>query len=130
MSNKFLVFIKYTFKSLSTSLVDYLGYILFLYIFEESNIKYAIFFACICARIISSSIDYFLNEKLIFKTKGNKKPQMIKHYVVTIVQMILSAVLVTLTDNTHHWNKSLEKCAIDTILFLFAYFLEKYWVFK
>ena len=129
MKEKAHKFIKYAGTSLVSTVFDLLFFDLFLSFFERIKLYPDVFYATICARIISCTFDYFLNSKLVFKAKSSHK-QFVRHILVMGLQMLLSASLLTFVDGIFHGEEILEKCIIDVVLFFVAYAFQKHWVYK
>lgn len=130
MDERIKKFMKYVGTSLASTIIDLIFFEIFLFVFEKFKIYPDVFHATICARIISSVFDYYLNRNLVFKSSGSKRKQFSRHVVVIASQMILSATSLTVVDSIFKGSEILEKCIIDTLLFFFAYFLQKLWVYK
>ena len=130
MREKVIRFINYIATSLAASVVDLALFYVFLDIFEKIHFYPDVFYATICARVLSSVVAYILNRKVVFKSNGSKRVQFNKHAVVEAVQMMMSASLVTVVDSFFHGQEIIEKCAVDLVLFFVFYFVQKYWVYK
>ena len=98
--------IKYIFSSGSSFFIDILLFTIFNYFFNN------ILISTIIARIISSLYNYFINSRLVFK--NYTKSSIIKYYCLVIIQMFVSAFLVSMFSN----------------IFIINYFIQKEVVFK
>lgn len=115
--------IKYVFSAGSSFIVDLLFFTLFNYLFTK------IILATIFARIISSLYNYTINSRLVFKNYS--KTSIFKYYILVIIQMIVSAVSVSLLYNLfNNINSTIIKFFIDLIIFVINYFIQKEVVFK
>ena len=91
---------------------------------------FPIFTSTIIARAISSSFNFYLNKKFVFKYEHSTRKSLLKYYTLCIIQMLLSATLVSII---WYYTKSYEttiKIIVDSVLFLLSYFVQQRWVFK
>lgn len=126
--------LKYLFSSLMASLID----ILVFYFLKRVPFLAVIpipltYSATICARIISSLVNYNINAKHVFKADANKMT-FIKYYILAVVQLILSATLVFMVEHVlfivSPLLSTVIKAVIDTILFFFSFRIQHKWVFN
>lgn len=86
--------------------------------------------ATIGARVVSSVCNYLLNRNVVFK--AGSKNSVLKYYALCCVQLISSALLVSLasiiTTPNAFW-ETMIKLLIDTMLFFVSYQVQKNWVF-
>lgn len=91
------------------------------------------FSATICARIISSLVNYGINAKHVFKENATKTT-FIKYYILVVAQLIVSATLVFMIEHVFYISSPLlstvVKAVIDTILFFFSFRIQHKWVFN
>ena len=115
--------IKYIFSSGSSFFIDILLFTIFNYFFNN------ILISTIIARIISSLYNYFINSRLVFK--NYTKSSIIKYYCLVIIQMFVSAFLVSMFSNIFiKTNDSIIKFFVDVFIFIINYFIQKEVVFK
>ena len=131
--------------SLSSFVLDYFAFILFsTYVFSDGKISLASAFniesggwaaellgrvslAYICARLVSGTINYWLNRKLVFKS--GTKSSIVKYLVLAIAIMIVGA-LATGSLVKWGWNKFYVKIFVDTALYFINYYFQREWVFR
>lgn len=123
-------FVKYIFSSLSSSMIDIAAYRILLFAFAVCTTNTQIFLSTVFARVLSSMYNFMVNKKVVFESKGNLRIQMVKYYVLCVVQMLVSAGAVMLLDFVLGWDKVLEKVIVDTILFFISYHIQKVLVFS
>ena len=87
-----------------------------------------IFISTITARVISSIYNYFINSRVVFKNKGIRK--VIGYFLLVIIQMLVSASLVSLVKHLISTNTTLIKIVIDIIIFVVNYIVQKEVIFK
>lgn len=88
----------------------------------------------VIARTVSSFCNFMFNKKFVFENKSSKAKTALKYYALCIPQMLLSAgfvyLLTVLFGTESAWVTTLLKMAVDTVLFIFSYIIQKKWVFK
>ncbi len=124
--------LKYILSSVGSFVIDNtLFFILFLFLGGVAN---ATVICTVIARICSSICNYVFNKTLVFGNKGSKLKTLLKYYALCIPQMLVSALLLTLiAAMLGVENAGLTtalKMAVDTVLFICSYFIQKKWVFK
>lgn len=91
------------------------------------------FSAAICARIVSSLVNYGINAKHVFKENASKTT-FVKYYILAIAQLIVSATLVFMVEHILSISSPLlstvAKAVVDTILFFFSFRIQHKWVFN
>ena len=126
-------FLKYIASAISSFILDILSFKWILAILIAfGNIERAsiITISTIVARIISSTFNFYLNKKFVFKYEKNTKKSLLKYYSLCIVQMLLSAIFVTMVWKYTKFPETSIKIVVDSILFLLSYFVQQRWVFK
>lgn len=125
----YLIFLKYILSSIISFLVDIGLYKLFFNLLIKPIANYAITIATIGARIISSFINYKINKNTVFKSSS--KNSIIKYYILCIIQMSISAGLVSYLYNLiGQKDEVLIKILVDVVLFFINFKIQKEWVFK
>lgn len=130
----YALILKYLFSSVAAALIDtFVFYILkkwAVLAFVPIPLTYS---AAICARIISSLVNYGINAKHVFKEDATKTTFM-KYYILAVVQLVLSATLVYIVEHVLQISSPLlstvAKAVIDTILFFFSFRIQHKWVFN
>lgn len=114
---------KYFFSSGSSFVIDILLFTLFNCVLKN------ILIATIIARIMSSLYNYLVNSRLVFKSYT--KTSIIKYYCLVIIQMFVSAFLVSTFSNfLVNVNDTIIKFFVDVFIFVVNYFIQKEVVFK
>ena len=126
-------FLKYIASAISSFILDILSFkwiLIILIAFGNIERAAVITISTIVARVISSTFNFYLNKKFVFKYEKNTKKSLLKYYSLCVVQMLLSAVLVTVVWKHTKYPETRIKIVVDTILFLLSYFIQQRWVFK
>ena len=122
--------IKYIFSAGSSFVLDLGLFTLFHYLLLKTNWKETtiIFIATLLARILSSLYNYFINSRIVFKNKNKKA--IIGYFLLVIIQMIISATLVSIVKKILNNNVTIIKFFIDIIIFIVNYIVQKKIIFK
>jgi Glycosyltransferases involved in cell wall biogenesis len=121
------IFIKFIFSGISSFLVDSLLFLLFIHLLRFGD-SY-ILLATIVARFFSSIYNYFLNQKIVFKS-NNGINSLFKYYSLAVVQAVISGICVTYFYKVIPFSELAVKIPVDLLLFLFSYRVQQSWVFK
>lgn len=122
--------IKYIFSSGSSFILDLGLFTLFHSLLIKLDIKESlvIIISTVLARVLSSLYNYFINSRIVFKNKNKKA--IIGYYILVIIQMIISALLVSLVKKIFNENVTIIKFFIDIIIFVVNYIIQKKFIFK
>jgi len=85
------------------------------------------------ARVVSSVVNFFLNRKVVFRSRGSGKKSAVRYFLLAVVQCGLSALLVSSLSRVFKTNRLMQtavKVPVDLALFLGSYVIQKKWVFK
>jgi exopolysaccharide biosynthesis protein/glycosyltransferase involved in cell wall biosynthesis len=88
--------------------------------------------ATVGARAVSSLLNFSINKKTVFSSKAPLFKTLVRYYILAIVQMGVSAAVVTLLSNlvgAEAEGATAIKIVVDTILFLISYRIQQNWVF-
>ncbi len=131
-------FIKYLFASLSSCVIDLVLFALFCRLLKGAmstapaplnRIPY-VAAATILARVLSATYNFTMNYKVVFRSREKVGGSAAKYIALALVQMLLSAVLVTGgTALLPMLPEVLVKAVVDTVLFLVSYYVQRKYVF-
>ncbi len=130
----YAVILKYLFGSFASFLID-------ISIFTAVNFlllniagdSVRIFAATLTARAVSSVFNYCYNRKAVFEHRGRVASSVLRYYTLCVVQVCVSYVMVCLITKVLSLGPLLttvSKAAVDTILFIISFQLQRAWVFK
>ena len=124
-------FIKFIFASFSSFVIDIILFQLFVLLMKDTFTAVYITLATVGARVISAVYNYLINYKFVFKSKASKGTSLTKYALLAIIQMSLSAGIVTVIVTLFPgcW-ETLVKVIVDTILFLISYSIQQKFVFS
>ena len=87
--------------------------------------------ATVGARIISAVYNYLINYKFVFKSRASKTTSLAKYALLAVIQMGLSAGIVSLFVRIFPGCiETVVKAIVDTILFLLSYAVQQRFVFS
>jgi len=126
----FATFFKYILSSLSAFLIDYSIYCLLIYALGFLAMQPKIWISVAVARAVSSLYNYTVNMAVVFKNQKGRKKTFLKYYTLCFLQLCCSASLVCLFCQNMHFPETIVKLAVDAILFIASFQIQKNWVFR
>ncbi|WP_310602468.1 bifunctional glycosyltransferase family 2/GtrA family protein [Anaerosporobacter sp.] len=126
------LFFKFIVASLSSFVLDIALFALFAKLLSNAEVSsvYRIAIATIGARILSSMYNYYINRSKVFEQEEKSNKSIGRYYILAVLQMAVSALLVTVVYSIIPVNESVIKAVIDCILFLVSFQIQREWVFK
>ena len=118
--------IKYLFSAGSSFILDNILFNIFIFFVGPGVVS--IYICTTLARVISSIYNYLINSRIVFKNKDKKT--IIGYFVLVVIQMIVSASLVSLIDKFISVNTGIIKVVVDIIIFVVNYIIQKEVIFK
>ena len=129
-------FFRYTLSSLTSAVVDTGAYSLLSWALRNVFSGFALTAAAgITARVISSLLNFFMNQKLVFQTNVDTKKAMFRYYCLALPQM---AAQVLLTQGVYalfgipdsaNGLRTLLYAVVMTVLYFLSYMIQQRWVF-
>ncbi|MEY7998850.1 glycosyltransferase [Clostridium sp. Mt-5] len=126
----YVVFLKFIFSSFASFFVDMSSFIVLTKLFLILIPGYFIILSTIGSRIISSAFNYIINNKTVFCLQNTNRNSIIRYYILATVQMLLSALGVSLIYNQIHQGEVFIKIIVDLMLFFGSFKVQRNWVFK
>ncbi len=124
------LFLKFILASISSFAIDIILFTIFSTLLKGILPLYYIAVATATARIISSVYNYCINRSKVFEQKEKSNRSVIRYYLLVVLQMVMSALLVTLIHIVTPINTTIIKIIVDSILFLFSFAIQREWVFR
>ena len=124
--------ILYVLSSLSSFLLDVGLFHVLNWMLGGALGSYAVPVSNLAARALSSFFNFNMN-RLVFRSGGNYGKEMLRYYCLCVPQALASTGLISLfvallrTGNSG-WSTAI-KVAVDGVLFVASFFIQKYWVF-
>ncbi len=128
----YMIFGKFLFSSLSSSVVDLVLFSVFCFLFRQMDwgkLSY-IPAATVAARILSAFYNYSLNYKVVFQSESSVRTTLPKYVLLAVVQMGLSAVLVSRLYPLFGGAEVLVKIPVDVLLFFLSFVIQREFVYK
>ena len=129
-------FFRYTLSSLLSAVVDTGAFSLLSALLKNTLSGMALTAAAgITARVISSLLNFFMNQRLVFQTKVDTKKAMLRYYALALPQM---AAQVLLTQgvyalfgipDTATGLRTVLYAVVMTVLYFASYMIQQRWVF-
>lgn len=124
--SKYQTIITYILFSSLSFIVDIVSFSSILFFLKDK-----IMISSYLARTISSIFNYIVNKNIVFKNNEKKNiKSMIMYFLLVIVNITISGTLVKKIYFFIHYNATFIKIAIDSLIFIINYFLQKYVIFK
>ncbi len=116
--------IKFSCSSFCSFLLDYLIYSLI--VFMKGNIL----FANIFARIISSTFNFYINRKYVFKSKESIIKSYLKYFMLAVFLLIFNSIMLELLVNLLGINKYISKILVEMTMFIVSLLVQKTIIFR
>lgn len=126
----FKSFFSFIFTSLSCTLLDLLLFTLLAKLILPADFGHRIQAATILARVVSSIVNFTINKNVVFQKKGHLASSAAKYFCLAVVQMLISANVVSWLYQLLQWHEVIIKAIVDIILFFVNYTIQKKFIFK
>ena len=128
--------LKFISSSLISSVID-LGVFFVLSLFLPALLGvYADAVSTVCARLISSAVNYTLNRSRVFRSTAGTTSSLVRYYALALLIVVLSSgslslltLLFGMTNGSFAFLKTVLKFLIDSLLFLLSFRIQREWVF-
>lgn len=127
----YMIFGKFLFSSLSSSVLDLALFSLFCFLMRDvqwGSITY-VMAATVFARILSALYNYLLNFKVVFQSESTVKSSLPRYLLLAVVQMSLSALLVGFLYPLFGGAEVLVKIPVDVLLFFLSFVVQREFVY-
>lgn len=130
----YLVFGKFLFSSLSSSVVDLLLFHLFCTLLHTPEgglwgMPYIIL-STVFARVISAVYNFLINYKVVFKSRERMAVTAAKYFVLAVCQMMCSALLVNGLYGLFGGVEVAVKMPVDVFLFFVSFLFQREFVYR
>ena len=128
----YMIFGRFLFSSLSSSVVDLVLFTMFCYLLkgQVTGIFSYITLATILARILSALYNYSINYKVVFQSRNSVRSTIWKYAMLAVIQMSCSALLVNQLYPLFGGMEVLVKIPVDVILFFISFLVQREIVYK
>lgn len=122
------MFLAYSLSSVASFLMDIGVYALLIFLLNPWFDTAHVIVATVVGRVVSSLFNYFVNRKVVFKSKARRA--MVKYFGLVGAQMAVSAALVYALFFLLRDGEVILKVVVDSFLFIASYYVQKRWIFK
>ncbi|MDD3193058.1 MAG: bifunctional glycosyltransferase family 2/GtrA family protein [Oscillospiraceae bacterium] len=122
--------LKFSASSFAGFLVDYAVYSLLLLLTAGWGAATSLRLSNICARIVSASVNYTINRKLVFKSKTGLLRSAIQYFALAAVILLGNTAVLSLFVENLGFNRFLAKIGTEILFFLFNWLIQRYIIFK
>ena len=127
----YMIFGKFLFSSLSSSVVDLVLFSMFCILLRDvplGGITY-LTAATVGARVLSALYNYSINYKVVFQSDSPVKTTLPRYILLAVVQMACSACLVNLLYPLFGGSEVLVKMPVDVLLFFLSFVIQREFVY-
>lgn len=122
--------IKFSASSFIGFIVDYLAYSVLLFITLKLGFLYALRISNIGARIISASVNYSLNRKLVFKSEAGLVKSGLQYFALAACILLGNTVILEALVNHCGINQMLAKVLTEILFFTLSWFVQRCIIFR
>lgn len=123
------LFFKYIFASVSSFILDFLLYALFIKLTKNISFMSYIVLSTICARVISATYNFAINRKQVFKSDQGIAKTAVQYLVLAVATMFASGLLVDVLVTYLSFNVYWAKILVDAVLFLINFKVQRDFIF-
>ena len=130
----YMVFGKFLFSSLSSSVLDLLLFHMFCTMCRPLDVKIwpvpYIVAATVFARVVSAVYNFLVNYRIVFKSKEKMAVTAGKYFLLAVCQMFCSAFLVNLLYSLIGGTEVFVKMPVDIFLFFISFVIQRELVYR
>jgi glycosyltransferase involved in cell wall biosynthesis len=121
----YFLFVRFGFSALSTSLIDYLVF------FSAYKLTNDIASSIAGARVFAGTYNFYVNKRLVFRSKIKDSGQMMAEYILVVaVFALLSFLLVNFLNQQLGWNVMAAKITAESLLFFASFSIQRDYIFR
>ena len=122
--------IRFCASSLIGFAVDFCAYSLMLIITRDLSTAMSLTISNIVARMISASVNYYINKKYVFKSKDSYVKTALKYFSLAAGILIANTLLLNMLVKFVLGNKVISKLLVEVGLFIISWLVQRFVVFK
>lgn len=119
--------IKFVASSFASFLVDYSLYALLMLFLGGGQLQ--VVTSNVLARVVSASVNFYINKKYVFRTNGNVKEEAFKYFGLAMFILIVNSIWLSAITYLG-MNAYLAKIIVELIMFVGNYIIQHFWIFK
>ena len=121
------VFLKFSMSSVSCIAIDYVSFLIFLGIFV--NAASMIFLSNVLARVISATVNFNINNRVVFKYNGKHKCA-IQYFSLATGIILVNSLILYLFTSWFGIIPAIAKLIVDLMLFFVNFTIQHKYIFK
>lgn len=127
----YMIFGKFLFSSLSSSVVDLVLFSLFCVLLRDVELQRISYItaATVSARVLSAFYNYSMNYKVVFQSENTIESSLPRYAALAVVQAFLSAFLVNRLYPVFGGMEVLVKIPVDVLLFFASFVIQREFVY-
>lgn len=127
LADSYLVYreiLRFSAASLISFLIDYALYTLL------SLLTNNLLISNISARVVSASVNYVVNRKMVFQSRENVIKSAAQYFLLAALILLGNTLLLELLVDILHWNRYLSKILVEIFFFCCSYLVQRGLIFK
>ena len=121
--------IKFSASSFIGFLVDYIAFAALTVLTGAAGLAHALIVSNVGARLISSTVNYNINRKLVFKSKAKVASSALQYFLLAGIILIGNTIVLSTLTGTLGINSMLAKVMTEIIFFFISWTVQKYVIF-
>lgn len=114
---------KFLMSSIISFIIDYLSYSVILVITNSLTLSNII------ARIISSTVNYNVNKRIVFKNKSDGHKQIFEYFILALIILSINTIVLNILVTYLSVNIFVAKIIVEICLFILSWFIQKKVIF-
>ena len=122
--------LKFVLSSFVCYIIDYVFYSLFVTFPVFFSGVVSVRFSNVGARIISSSLNFLLNRRFVFKDKDKTSKKAVEYFALAATVLVGSTFVLGFTVEHFNFNKYYAKIGVDVFFFIVNWLVQRFIIFK
>lgn len=124
--------LKFTCSSLIAFVIDYILVLMLAAAFQTTDMsrQYVLLISAVIALIVSSSCNFFINRRVVFKVQGQVMGSAAKYCAVTLLVLTLNYLMLWVFHIALHIPLAAAKLMVECLLFFVSLLLQRFFVFR
>ena len=122
--------LKFAMSSIIAFIVDWVMFNLFSLVPFGLGPKGNLALSQVFARIISATVNFIINKKVVFNSKEDWKPELVKYAGLAVVVLVCNILLMRLLHGALGWNKNAAYVLIQVVMYTMNFVLQGKFVYK
>ena len=121
--------IKFSASSFIGFLVDYIAFAALTVLTGAAGLAHALIISNVGARLISSTVNYNINRRLVFRSKAKVASSALQYFLLAGIILIGNTIVLSTLTGTLGINSMLAKVMTEIIFFFISWTVQKYVIF-